>query len=91
MTEGETRGDHSLRLHETGWGSPGWTGWTGLAFSHYKGLKTHRGLMCIAAADLIIDVGWAAVVVQLLTVLTWVSVCELTIVTYTTILTRGVH
>jgi len=47
--------------------------------------------MCIAAADLIIDVGWAAVVVQLLTVLTWVSVCELTIVTYTTILTRGVH
>jgi hypothetical protein len=67
MAGGQTRGDNLQRSHENGWG---FLGWTGLAFLHYKGPKTRKGLMGMAAADLSADVEWAAVAVQLLTVLT---------------------
>jgi hypothetical protein len=42
--------------------------WVGVL--HYKFLKTRKGLMGMAAADLSTNVEWAAVAVQLLMVLT---------------------
>ena len=41
-----------------------------MVFLHYKGLKTRKGVVCVAAADLSANAEWAAVAVQSVTVLT---------------------
>jgi hypothetical protein len=41
-----------------------------LGLLHYRGLKTRKGLMRMAAVDLSANAEWAAVAVQLVTVLT---------------------
>lgn len=50
---GQTGGDHLQRSHESDWY---FLGLSGLAFLHYGGLKTRKGLMGMAAADLSTDV-----------------------------------
>ncbi len=70
MVGAQTGSDHLQRSHEIGWG---FLGETGLVFLHHNGLKMHKVLKHMAAADLSTDVEyveWAAVTVQLLTVLT---------------------